>query len=222
VGADVRAAATVTQDPPPRPASDSDQPRPFSDELEGWLTGEGQKTLGTLIHTFGEKSFAILLVVLLALPATPLPTGGISHLFLVIGALIALEMIAGRKEVWLPKRWHGLELGGGRREQFVTALMKIIRRLERYSRPRLGFLFQLPLFDRLLGVVVLIGAVGAFVAPPFSGLDTLPALGVVMLSLGIILEDALIVVAGVVVTAAGIALEIVLGAAALHGISSFF
>lgn len=202
--------------------SDPDRPLPFSDQLEGWLTGEGEKTLGTLIRTFGDKSFAILLVVLLALPATPLPTGGISHLFLIIGALIAVEMILGRKEVWLPRRWHGLELGGGRREQFVTALMKIIRRLERYSRPRLQFLFELPLFDRLLGVVVLIGAIGAFVAPPFSGLDTLPALGVVMVSLGMILEDALIVVAGVVVTAAGIALEVVLGAAAFHGVSSLF
>ena len=186
------------------------------------MTGEGDKTLGTLIHTFGDKSFAILLVVLLALPATPLPTGGISHLFLVIGALIALEMIAGRKEVWLPQRWHGLELGGGRRQQFVTALMRIIRRLERYSRPRMQFILRLPLFDRLLGVVVLIGAVAAFIAPPFSGLDTLPSLGVVMLSVGLMLEDALIVVAGVVATFAGVALEIVLGAAAFHGISSFF
>jgi hypothetical protein len=140
----------------------------------------------------------------------------------VIGALIALEMIAGRKEVWLPKRWHGLELGGGRRQQFITALMRIIRRLERYSRPRLGSVLRLPVFDRLLGVVVLIGAVGAFVAPPFSGLDTLPALGVVMLSVGLLLEDALIVLAGVVVVAAGVAVEVVLGAAAFHGISSLF
>ena len=82
---------------PPQQTTDSDQPVPFSDQLEGWLTGEGEKTLGSLVHTFGDKSFAILLVVLLAIPALPLPTGGISHLFLLIGGLIALEMIAGRK-----------------------------------------------------------------------------------------------------------------------------
>jgi hypothetical protein len=82
--------------------------------------------------------------------------------------------------------------------------------------------FRLPLFDRLIGVVVLIGAIAAFVAPPFSGLDTLPALGVVMLSLGVILEDALVVLAGVLVAAAGIAVEVVLGAAAFHGISTLF
>ena len=207
---------------PPQQTTDSDQPVPFSDQLEGWLTGDGEKTLGSLVHTFGGKSFAILLVVLLAIPALPLPTGGISHLFLLIGGLIALEMIAGRKEVWLPQRWHRLKLGGGRREQFVSALMRLIRRLERYSRPRLRFLFRLPLFDRLVGVLVLIGATGAFVAPPFSGLDTLPALGVVMLALSLLLEDGLIAAGGVLVSAVGVALEIVLGAAAFHGVSSFF
>lgn len=207
---------------PPQQTTDSDQPVPFSDQLEGWLTGEGEKTLGSLVHTFGDKSFAILLVVLLAIPALPLPTGGISHLFLLIGGLIALEMIAGRKEVWLPQRWRRLKLGGGRRQQFVSALMRLIRRLERYSRPRLRFLFRLPLFDRAVGVVVLIGATGAFVAPPFSGLDTLPALGVVMLALSLLLEDGLIAAGGVLVSAVGVALEIVLGAAAFHGVSSFF
>ena len=194
----------------------------FSDQLEGWLTGDGDKTLGTLVNTFGDKSFAILLVVLLAIPALPLPTGGISHLFLLIGGLIALEMIAGRKQVWLPQRWQRLQLGGGRRQQFVSALMRLIRRLERYSRPRMRFLFGLPLFDRAVGVVVLIGATGAFLAPPFSGLDTLPALGVVVLAVSVLLEDALFAVAGVLLSVAGVALEIVLGAAAFHGVSSLF
>jgi len=217
----VGSAVAVSDPRPADEASDPDQ-RPFSDQLEGWLTGEGSKTLGTLVHTFGDKSFAILLVVLLAVPALPLPTAGISHLFLLIGGLIALEMIAGRREVWLPRRWHNVELGGGRRQQFIAALMKLIRRLERYSRPRMRWVFNLPLFDRAVGVLVLIGATGAFVAPPFSGLDTLPALGVVVLSLGLILEDALFAAAGVLLSVVGVALEVVLGAAAFHGVSSLF
>ena len=63
---------------------------------------------------------------------------------------------------------------------------------------------------------------GAFLAPPFSGLDTLPALGVVVLAVSVLLEDALFAVAGVLLSAAGVALEIVLGAAAFHGVSSLF
>ena len=63
-------------------------------------------------------------------------------------------------------------------------------------------------------------SVGAFLAPPFTGLDTLPSLGVVVLSLGVMLEDVLVVAVAVVVGVAGVVLEIVLGSAALHGLGS--
>jgi hypothetical protein len=45
---------------------------------------------------------------------------------------------------------------------------------------------------------------------------------VVLLALGVLLEDFLVVVAGLVVGVVGVALEFVLGAAALHGVSSIF
>ena len=196
------------------------EPVTLSDQLEQWLTGEDEKTLGSLVHTFGEKSFAILLVVLLGVPALPLPTGGITHLFELIAALIAVELIAGRREVWLPKRWRALELTGPRRERFIAGLMRLIRRLERYSRPRLRFLFHTPFTDIVVGLLAIAGTAGAFLAPPFSGLDTLPALGVVVLSLGVLLEDALVALGGVLVGTTGIALELALGAAALQGITS--
>jgi hypothetical protein len=192
----------------------------LSDQLEGWLTGEGEKTLGSLVHTFGDKSFAILLVLLLAVPALPLPTGGVTHIFELIAALIAVELIAGRHEVWLPDRWRGLELAGPRQQRFIVGLMRLIRRLERYSRPRLRFLFHRRFTDIVFGVLAIAGTVGAFLAPPFSGLDTLPALGVVVVSLGVLLEDAVIALAGILLAATGITLELALGAAAVHGLSS--
>jgi hypothetical protein len=61
--------------------------------------------------------------------------------------------------------------------------------------------------------VLLVFIVGAFVAPPFSGLDTLPSLGVVIVCLGFVFSDALIVGGGFLVGAGGLALEIALGAA---------
>ena len=195
-------------------------PARLSDELQRWLGGDHDKTLGSLIDTFGDKSFAVLFVVLLGVPALPLPTGGATHVFEVIAALIALELIVGRQEVWLPERWRSLELAGERRQRFIAGLMKLIRRLERISRPRLAFLFHQPLHRPVFGLLVIAGAAGAFLAPPFTGLDTLPALGVVVLSLGVLLEDILVVVAGLVVGAVGVALEIILGTAAVHGITS--
>lgn len=189
-----------------------------SDGLEGWFTGDGPKTLGGLIEFFGEKSFALLFVVLMATPALPLPTGGATHVFEVVVVLLALQLIAGRDHVWLPQRWHKVELGGSKQMRVTRALLRLIRLLERFSRPRLQFLFGRRLTNIAFGLLVSVGSAAAFVAPPFSGLDTLPSLGVVVLSIGVLLEDFYVVVAGLLVAAVGIALEFVLGAAAIKGV----
>jgi hypothetical protein len=198
------------------------EPEKVSDELERWLTGEGDKTLGGLIELFEEKAFAIIFVLLLGVPALPAPTGGATHVFEVIAMLLALELIAGRDRIWLPERWRSKELAGEKQQKFIRALVKTIRRLERFSRPRLRFLFDHRLSNVVFGILALGGSLAAFLAPPFTGLDTLPALGVVLISLGVLLEDAVIVIAGIVVVAAGVVLEIVLGSAAVKGIGKLF
>ena len=193
-----------------------------SDALQGWLEGDADKTLGSLVEVFGEKSFAVLFVLLLGVPALPLPTGGATHVFEIIAALLASQLIIGRDQIWLPQRWCKLELAGPKQQRFITGLMKLIRRLERLSRPRLRFLFQHRVSNSVFGLLVLGGTAGAFLAPPFTGLDTLPALGVVLLSLGVLLEDVIVVAVGLVVGVAGVLLEIVVGSAVVHGVSSIF
>ena len=206
---------------PPTVDEPDSEPEKVSDQLERWLMSDGEKTLGSLIDLFEEKSFAIVFVLLLGVPALPLPTGGATHVFEIIAVLLALELIAGRKEIWLPRRWRKLELAGDRQQRFVTALMKAIRRLERLSRPRLRFLFDHRLSNVVFGLLVIAGSAGAFLAPPFTGLDTLPALGVVLLSLGVLLEDFVVVIAALVIGVAGVTLEVVLGHAAVRGIGRF-
>ena len=188
----------------------------LSDQLERWLAGAGEKTLGGLADVFEEKSFAVVFVLLLAVPALPLPTGGATHVFEVIAVLVALQLIVGRTQIWLPRRWRALDLAGPKRDRFLHTLMRLIRRLERISRPRLTFLFDHRLSNAVYGALVALGSTAAFLAPPFSGLDTLPALGVVVLSLGVLLEDALVVFAGLLVGATGVAVEIALGRAVVR------
>jgi hypothetical protein len=193
-----------------------------SRELERWLQSDGEKTLGSLVELFEEKSFAIVFVLLLGVPALPLPTGGATHVFEIIAVVLALQLIAGRAQIWLPERWCRLELAGPRQQRFVTGLMRLIRRLERFSRPRFRFLFDHRLSNIVFGLLVIAGCAGAFFAPPFTGLDTLPALGVVLISLGVLLEDFLVVVLGLAVGAAGVLLEILLGKAAIDEIGKLF
>jgi len=116
----------------------------LSDQLEGWLRSEQPRTIGSLIDAFQEKSFAVLFVLLLAVPALPLPTGGVTHVFEVIAMLLALELIAGRRRVWLPERWRAKEIGMPTRERFANTLLPRIRWIERHSKARLGFLLSHP------------------------------------------------------------------------------
>jgi hypothetical protein len=196
--------------------------RTASDELERWLESDGQKTLGSIIELFEEKSFALLFILLLGVSALPLPTGGATHVFEIVAMLLAVQLIAGRDEIWLPERWRQLDLGGPAKQRFINRLMRTIRWLERFSRPRATYLFGHWFTNIVFGVLVLTGALAAFLAPPFSGLDTLPSLGVVLLSLGLLLEDLAVVVLAVVVGVAGVLVEITLGRAAVKGIGKLF
>jgi len=202
--------------------ADAHAPVTVSDQLEGWLTSEGDKTLGSLIELFEEKSFAILFVLLLGVPALPIPTGGATHVFEVIAVLLAVQLIAGRDEIWLPQKWRDKPLVGQKSQKFVTSLMRMIRRLEKISRPRLRFLFDHRLSNIVFGVLVVGGSVAAFFAPPFTGLDTLPALGVVLLSLAVLMQDVLLAIVALAVGAAGIFLSLFLGAAAIDGLQKLF
>src|ERR1700751_3709797 len=89
----------------------NDDEEPFSDRLETWLQDDSPKTLGALGDVFEEKSFAVTILLLMFVPALPLPTGGITHVFEVITVVVALQMVLGRRTLWLPGKWKQRELG---------------------------------------------------------------------------------------------------------------
>jgi hypothetical protein len=192
---------------------DTGDERTASEQLEEWLHSARKKTLGDLVNTFGPRSFAILFVVLMALPALPLPTGAVSHVLEVLTMLLALELMVGRTEVWIPKRFEHRELKGLTGPRFSAALVKRIRWFEKFSRPRMAGLVEHRLTGMVFGAAVFGFALTAFLAPPFSGLDTLPALGVVVLGLGVLLGDIVIAGIGLGIGAVGVVVVVGLGKA---------
>jgi hypothetical protein len=193
-----------------------------SDQLERWFRGDQPRTLGNLIDLFGEKSFAVVFVVLMAVPALPLPTGGVTHVFEAITMLLALQLVVGRRTIWLPRRWRSQDLANASSARFASTLVKRIRWLERFSHPRLRMLLVHPFSGVLFGITVFSLSLVAFVAPPFSGLDTLPALGVVVVSLSVLLEDFLMTVVGLVIGAIGALLVFALGTLVVHWVQQLF
>jgi len=208
-------------DPDDRPGPDAPVV-PFSDQLEAWLAAEGPKTIGGLGDVFAEKSFAVTILFLMFVPALPLPTGGITHVFEVVTVLLAAELIIGARSIWLPARFRDRSLGPTTTGKAVPFMMRRIRWLERFSRPRAASLFTRRWFLRVLGLVFAALAVAAALAPPFSGLDTLPALGAVFVALAVILEDVVALAIGLAIGTAGIALIFTVGAALVNLVQRLF
>ena len=100
--------------------STASAPPNVSDELERWAKQDGSKSLGGLIELFGPKSFALVFVLLLGVPALPLPTGGATHVFEIIAVLLALQLVVGREEIWLPERWRKLKFDGPKQQKFIA------------------------------------------------------------------------------------------------------
>lgn len=215
----------------PEPPEPTDQPEdvaavqdvePFSDQLATWLQSEGTKTVGDLGEVFAEKSFAVTVLFLMFLPALPLPTGGITHVFEAITVVVAGQMVIGRRTLWLPERARRRELGSAMVEKAVPFISRRIRWFERFSRPRGVRLFRNRLSLSFVGLVIVAFAVAAALSPPFSGLDTLPSLGAVVVALAIILEDVVVLGIGAAIGLTGIVLSITLGAAAVRLVGGLF
>lgn len=189
----------------------------FSNELEHWLKTDTHKTIAELDAIFGQRSFAIATLLLMFLPATPLPTGGLTMIFEFMTMFLALQMIIGRKNIWLPKRWKNQTIPKILEDKGLPFLLNRIRTIERFSRPRLKNVVSSRYSSQLFGLLILIFTIGSFIAPPFSGLDTLPALAVVLLSLAIIFGDVILLLASLATGTVGIILLLALGTAAIKG-----
>src|SRR5207245_2601620 len=148
-------------------------------------------------------------------PALPLPTA--SHVTELITMLISLEMLIGRRTIWLPKIWLHFNVGKFLHGKITSRFVAVIEWFEKWSRRRLGNMLTKQWILSPLALIIFIFALAASVAFPFSGMDTLPSLGVMVISLGLILEDILFVLGGIALGALGIGLEIASGAALYAG-----
>ena len=197
-------------EPPDRspPPADQDTER-LSDQLERWFGQGKDRTIGELIDSFGPRSFAVSFVVLMAFPALPLPTGGISHVLELATMLLAVELVVGRSKVWVPERWRHKQLAG------LSGKLA-----GPWSGASAGSSASLALDWELCWTCGRHGASSASSLSAFPGRVHRaallrsrhpPSLGVVVLSVGVLLHDTVLALAGLVIGALGVGLIIGLG-----------
>lgn len=171
---------------------------PLSTILEGVLAEADVRpvSLGELLDRTADRGFGLVLI-LLGLPMLiPFLPPGSSTLVGPIYATFAIQMIRGGQQPWIPQRLRDWVLQGATARVLRRRGLPLVRRAERLSRPRKWWLDE-NLTVRLVGVVVLL--MGIVLLSPLPFLNTLPALSVMLIGMGMLNRDFVFMAAGIVV-----------------------
>jgi hypothetical protein len=162
-------------------------------------------TLHDFTQALGERAFGLMLFAL-AIPVCIPLLYGIPQIVSLPMLAIAIQMAIGRAEPWMPRRFRERMLGKGSLEQMAAGAGKYFGWIERLARPRL-LLLSGPTAERLVGAVFVVFIASILI--PFPATNTLPGIGIAMASIGLITRDGLLVLAGLAIGVAWIALLVV-------------
>ena len=175
-------------------------------------------TLDEIAVELADRSFAALLILFSAPNLVPMPPGA-STVFGIPLVLIAGQLLIGLRQVWLPRF---LRLRSINRRKFGKAARKLepmLARLERLVRPRYWAMPRV-VAERLVGFLALLMAISIALPIPFG--NWLPALAIVVMSLGLTERDGLWLGAGAVLTVASLVVVFLIGAGAALAFLSIF
>ncbi|HZP81133.1 MAG TPA: exopolysaccharide biosynthesis protein [Chthonomonadaceae bacterium] len=146
---------------------------------------DGRVSVGEIQDRVAERGFGLLLILLTLPMLIPMPPGTSGPVGLLI-ALLGFQMLAGRAYPWLPARVRRYRLPAKALAALQTQGVAFMERLERLSRPRWRGV-ENPIMLRILAVLLILGGLVLFLPLPF--LNTLPALFLLPIGVGLLNRD---------------------------------
>ncbi|MBX7157197.1 MAG: exopolysaccharide biosynthesis protein [Verrucomicrobiae bacterium] len=164
---------------------------------------EGQPlTVGQLRQILKGRGFA-LLIILFALPFTvPISIPGLSTPFGLAIAFLGFRMALGKRP-WLPQRVQRAYISYATLEKIVSRAIRVATFLEKMVKPRLRWMRYLGL-ARIIGIVIAFNGLMLCLPLPVPFTNTIPALAIILLTLGRVERDGIFTLAGFFVTLLGI------------------
>lgn len=187
--------------------------RPFLLAVNQWRAYD-RVALGDLVTSLGDRSFGWAILVFALVNLMPLPLG--STLVTSIPLILLTAQMAMRlPKLWLPQIIANRSVSRVRLRRAAHTLRPLVRPVERILRPRHLWVFK-PRWERLIGLILLGVSAALFMPLPLSG--WFPATALVVTSLGLIEQDGLVTLIGLIgglftiALCAAVAASLVLGA----------
>ncbi len=182
-------------------ARDALPPSALIRELVDALPGDSI-SLAELVDVFGERAFGLLLIVLVlpTIPPTPVVPVGVTLGSVVM--LLAVQVAAGRRRLWLPGSLARRRIGRRLLAGLLERGQPILRAMERPLRPRLGWLAE-PWAYRAIGLSAML--MGFLIVLPIPLGNILPGLGVLAIGLGLFARDGLAILLGLALSTLSLA-----------------
>ena len=172
-------------------------PRALSALLEdmGRQFPEEKVRISAILEAFHERGFGILLF-LFSLPAAlPVPMPGLNSLIAIPLIILTWQQMIGRHTVWMPQKVLNATIERDFLVKIVEGSLPYVKKLEHFIRPRLGWMTQ-GRFSLLIGLAGLIMAVSG--AAPLLLVNTVPAVGITLMAVGVMMRDGLVVLIGMI------------------------
>ncbi len=162
-------------------------------------------TLGDLLGLAGERIFGFLFVMLSFPSALPIPAPGYSIPFGIAMFLLAVQLLIGRDEPWLPVSWRNYGFEVSKVRQVLKVGLPWLRRIEAVSRPRMTQVCTSLVGRTVIGLAIALMSISMMI--PIPGTNTLPAMGIFVTGFGLLDDDGAISLAGLGLCVCGLILS---------------
>ena len=168
-------------------------------------------TLREIFDALDERAFGAILFAL-ALPCCIPFLYGVPQVVALPMAAIAVQMVMGRNEPWLPEKFAARRIDKAGLERISRSGRKFFGWAEKIARPRLTFLVH-SAAERFIGVFLCLFCGSILLPLPLT--NTQPGFAVALVSFGLMARDGAMMIAGLVLGVSWIGMLLILGPVAL-------
>ena len=191
-----------------------------SDVLRGVVDGNfaDRISLADIKTSLHKRGFGLLMVICAIPVSLPIPIPpGLTSIPAIPLLILSLQMVMGLDSPWLPKWVSKRTIKRTTLASLIEAASPHLKKIEKFLKPRLSFASSRH-GEKIIGIFATIFSISVMLPVPFTNM--IPALGILIMSLGLLSKDGITIIIGMVIGSVGVCLStliVILGEKVVSG-----